>query len=148
MISGSASQIHLEAKIYTHIPLVPRSIFRRHSIPQLPVIVLVPVRTGIVDGPSSTRKRRPFGAIPMFFSSPIRPPDLSSQFLILFPISSSSESSISIAPASGSYVSMRQSKRGPLGGGARFAGPGRRRGLRTSPGGPSGHFPVPNDILV
>ncbi len=132
MISGSASQIHLEAKIHTHIPLVPRSISRRHSIPQPPVIVSVPVRTGIVDGPSSTRKRRPSGAIPMFFSSPIRPPDLSSQFLILFPILPPFEFPIFVAPASGLCAPTGRSKRGPLGGGATL-GAGRRRGLRRSP---------------
>ena len=97
MISGSASQTHSEAKIYTYISLVLRSIFRCHFISQLPVIISIFIQMGIVDGPSLIKKRGISYFISMFFSSPICPPDLLSQFPTLFPIPFSSESSISIA---------------------------------------------------
>ncbi len=61
------------------------------------MIVLIFIQMGIVDGPSLIKKRGISYLIPMFFSSPIRPPDLLSQFLILFLISFFFESSIFIA---------------------------------------------------
>ena len=84
MVTGSALQIHLEAKIYMYISLALRLIFWFHFIFQLPVIVLVLIWTGIVDGLFSIRKRGFFYFIFMFFSSIISFSDLLSQLFIFF----------------------------------------------------------------
>ncbi len=99
--TGSASQIHSEAKIYTHITLVLRLLSRCHLILQLPVPVPVPPLVGSVDSSSSIKKRRFFYFISLFLTVPISPPDLSSQSLLSFPILSPLESSISPSPVPG-----------------------------------------------
>ncbi len=81
VLSGSPLQIHLEAKIFTHITLVSSLLFRCHFIFQLPVPVLIFLLLGFLDSSSSIKKRRFFYLFPLFFTVPISPSDSSSQFL-------------------------------------------------------------------